>query len=1262
MKVHTITPKIVLIGFLFIVLSFSGGTTAWAAIPNKGIQCSACHGGGSDKPLLPQYQGNQGCVNCHSSDTSSTTYDIDVGSGKTVTVPVVYYTGASAPTEYLAGGNFWWLAQGEDDKGHNVFENNPDDKHALAPGAAVGCYSVTGMCHQNIHQTNTLGMPGLIGRQGCTKCHMVEDDFGSFPPRGYHHADDSNPVVGSDVGDTDGYFRYLIGHQGGLGYGVCGIEDSGWQANTAPGIHNEYLGFSGSKTAVGGLSVLGHTMTGFCTGCHGNFHVEQSGGNWVRHPSDSVLPDETPDSEYEAYTQYNPEAPVSRPSLTGWTVPSSTVTAGTDMSMCLSCHRAHGSPYPHMLRWDPTDTAANGSCATCHTRKEANTTGEYHKNAVADCNLCHAHHGRGAPNYTTTGNIKLIQRKITTPNSGNLRVIFTSATGAGSYATESDSVGSDGIYEGVCEVCHTTTNYFKNQSWVDPSICGLHQNEYAGTDCMQCHPHEEGLDPTLDEFLHGDQNPGQNAVCTNCHGHDDGYLSGTYYGTTFSHSTHTEVDSGDEKGPNIICGDCHDTDWYPCFTDGETKTNTTVCDDCHSPGGHFDGVDDADIGAKNNWAAGVYNEAGDDLEAGKDQWCATCHDDDPTTTGTDENESAFINDVYAPGIAGVYVTPDETLYSPASVSGPGLQNLIDGDTGTANTSPWTQAVFDLGNNYLITDIRMYVKDDAPDGITWQVFVGDGSNWTRVLGADNPFYCWKTGHSGSGWYQAKMDVSVTARYLKIAKSVGPCLPGTVFEVQYKKDNLSYGYFETGHRIKCSNCHDFSQAHIDGEPRTYAASADNYQEGYRLKMANVVPRDGVGIASADFALCLNCHDDEAFVNGDNTTATNFKDDGEAVNDHFLHLMDADGLYSDSDFDGVEDSYMTCTSCHNVHGSPTPAMIRHGELIDHVPGLNLRYINNTNGDPDGYILGAYPDSSGAETHFWGTGSGSISKNGICIMCHSDSIRYMRSPEDLTMPDPQGFGVITLCPVDLRVIDPDGLIVDKVLNEIDGASYFEGDIDGDGSIDDRIIIPVRKVGEYTVLVLPESNPDPDDKNMYTLKAMVSNETILLAEDVPIGTPDSEDHYTVISTESGISTAYSNPAIITVVDGDDSDSGVGTNSSASSTSSGGGCFIATAAFGSYVDPHVQVLRDFRDKYLLTNVPGRWFVSTYYTYGPFWADRLNTHTWCKPFVRLALMPLVGLSYFMLKASLATKLLAGFVIMGFVMSYLLARFFLYKARC
>ena len=106
--------------------------------------------------------------------------------------------------------------------------------------------------------------------------------------------------------------------------------------------------------------------------------------------------------------------------------------------------------------------------------------------------------------------------------------------------------------------------------------------------------------------------------------------------------------------------------------------------------------------------------------------------------------------------------------------------------------------------------------------------------------------------------------------------------------------------------------------------------------------------------------------------------------------------------------------------------------------------------------------------------------------------------------------------------------------------------------------------------------------------------------------------------------------------------------------SDGGGCFIATAAFGSYAEPHVKLLRDFRDQRLLTNMPGRWFVRMYYRYGPFWADLINIHTWCKPIVRLALMPLVGISYVLIKASVVMNILAGLMLAIFVLGCLLRR--------
>lgn len=47
-----------------------------------------------------------------------------------------------------------------------------------------------------------------------------------------------------------------------------------------------------------------------------------------------------------------------------------------------------------------------------------------------------------------------------------------------------------------------------------------------------------------------------------------------------------------------------------------------------------------------------------------------------------------------------------------------------------------------------------------------------------------------------------------------------------------------------------------------------------------------------------------------------------------------------------------------------------------------------------------------------------------------------------------------------------------------------------------------------------------------------------------------------------------------------------------------GGCFIATAAMGSYDEPSVMILRSFRDSVLLPNPMGVFFVNCYYKISP----------------------------------------------------------------
>jgi hypothetical protein len=77
----------------------------------------------------------------------------------------------------------------------------------------------------------------------------------------------------------------------------------------------------------------------------------------------------------------------------------------------------------------------------------------------------------------------------------------------------------------------------------------------------------------------------------------------------------------------------------------------------------------------------------------------------------------------------------------------------------------------------------------------------------------------------------------------------------------------------------------------------------------------------------------------------------------------------------------------------------------------------------------------------------------------------------------------------------------------------------------------------------------------------------------------------------------------------------------------GGSCFVATAAYGSYLEPEVRLLRDFRDQRLMTNVPGRAFVSWYYRTSPPFADVIAGSEVLRFVSRLALTPLVyGIKY------------------------------------
>ena len=80
-------------------------------------------------------------------------------------------------------------------------------------------------------------------------------------------------------------------------------------------------------------------------------------------------------------------------------------------------------------------------------------------------------------------------------------------------------------------------------------------------------------------------------------------------------------------------------------------------------------------------------------------------------------------------------------------------------------------------------------------------------------------------------------------------------------------------------------------------------------------------------------------------------------------------------------------------------------------------------------------------------------------------------------------------------------------------------------------------------------------------------------------------------------------------------------------------CFIATASFGTFLHPSVNVLRDFRDAFLVNHGLGKRLVDLYYTLSPPLADVIAANPVLRGTVRMLLLPCVGFSWLALQTGL-----------------------------
>ena len=234
----------------------------------------------------------------------------------------------------------------------------------------------------SVHDTTNNATPGDSGSSfspsnlECISCHVGA---------GVHHSntggdDSTGPDITVWVAGTgaDSY-RFLTG-------GIQGGEKGNWEWQSGTldeDNHNIYSANTSYTSDGAGISAL-------CNNCHGDFHglgTDASGSPgvspWVRHPTDIKLADGG--AAYILYGTYDVTVPIAISTANAPTNPIDIsgdglniyATGELEYVVCLSCHRAHGSPQADMLRWtyaeiladSATSSGAGKGCLKCHTDK-----------------------------------------------------------------------------------------------------------------------------------------------------------------------------------------------------------------------------------------------------------------------------------------------------------------------------------------------------------------------------------------------------------------------------------------------------------------------------------------------------------------------------------------------------------------------------------------------------------------------------------------------------------------------------------------------------------------------------------------------------------------------------------------------------------------------------------------------------------------------------------------------------------------------------
>jgi len=346
------------------------GFNAYAFHSGGVAECGGCHSMHEPKAggvhLLIGTDGSSTCLSCHApavADTAPSSYH----------VLTLGLAPGAPPVEETPGGDFAYLYKDYtwNLRGTNTTEYGRTHGHNVV----AADYASSGMV---VDADNATAPGGTFpsSQLACTSCHDPHGKArrlygGGYAMSGqaiwasgsYANATANEPkVITSGQQLAVGVYRIL--YAGGSNY--SGVTYPGAFVAKVPSTYNRSEAVSQTRVAYGHGTAAGETTVSlWCATCHPDMH---STGNYV-HPTDATLG--TLANNYNAYvnsgntsggtlgTSFLSLVPFAENTNSYTTLISHATNAATsagpgtsDRVVCLSCHRAHASGFPDMLRWN----------------------------------------------------------------------------------------------------------------------------------------------------------------------------------------------------------------------------------------------------------------------------------------------------------------------------------------------------------------------------------------------------------------------------------------------------------------------------------------------------------------------------------------------------------------------------------------------------------------------------------------------------------------------------------------------------------------------------------------------------------------------------------------------------------------------------------------------------------------------------------------------------------------------------------------------